>query len=361
MKSKLSEKSLFVVADTLCLHIKKNISTEVTFTFYIDNALAYNTVTELDQLSGNLLMFATEIQCIVQKGELYIGLKLEKQNILSIHVRISNAPLEQIRESQLASFCSTYDKGSIQLRFPLEVVQEDSLILKRLVDKKALLIGPATEKCKKESLSAFFDSLEMVESGGDALEILFNNNNFDILFMAESVTGISTEVFSSLLKHNEQFEKLHVIPYAEEQSQVFLLELASDYFMGKKVQGAIRETNSLEHIVFDQNALYERTGGNSSFMMKIISLYCKDMEKHLKVLENDEEDEVSSIQRIAHSMKGASYSCCALKMAQHAKELEMVVKTKGIAGITVLVDGLRGTFEEFKKVVAPLGYLKKEN
>lgn len=374
MKKLFEQNSFLSFFDTLCSHLKRNITQDILIEYEIAPSLIPLQYVNSDKLSRLFLDFVSLFRSALQSGRIEFNFTGEHREngrfslvvICNIRDCILNdldklrTELEGVVGIQLLS-CNDLD-----IKFLVQAELSDVTVpvietVKGVKEKKILLVGAskALDRYKRclEGIQLFS---RYVKTGGEAFELLFTDSNFDIVIMDEKKEGISAEKFKSLLRNNSTLSHVHLLSIADFEGIGYapFLEKVIRYMEGVAVSEKVGIQSKEVIAVFDHEKLLERTGGNSAFIRKIIALYCKDMQKYLQALANESVyDDLFASQRIAHAMKGASFSCCAQRMAFCASELEAAFKTGGVDGLPLMLDSLQSAFSEFCTEVSTIGYL----
>lgn len=374
MKKLFKQNSFVTFFDTLCTHLKRNISDETIMEYEIAPILFTKEFINGDILSHIFLDFISLIRAELQSGviKFFFSGELNQENALSLVVDCNirdcsirdlgaiRDRLENISELLLLT-CNDLDIKFKVSPVAISIDEGVNRIIQDVKSRKVLLVGGSSVLRKyKDSLDGFALNSSHVKTGGEAFELLFNDAAYDLVIMDESNVGIVPDTFKSLLQKNSLLSHIHLLSILDFEGLTYgpFLEKVVQYLEGVVVSESVEIEDKNETSIFDHNTLYERTGGNSVFIRKIIALYCKDMEKYLQTLsEVDNHEDTVTSQRIAHAMKGASFSCCAERMAFHASELETAYKKGGVDGVPLLLDSLRVAFRDFQAEVTSIGYL----
>lgn len=376
MKKIFQNGSIAAFLDTICCHFSKNMSNEVSLVYNISPNILFLNVSNEDVLSKDFWELFSVFKDNLVSGVFNVNFSLSDLNdkvlLLEIHINLRNTvvknsdslkdDLSQLKQYSIVTFNEIDAKITIALEGRVDEAIKNR-ITKSCSDKNILIIG---NSLLLDKYVQFLDSIDTnttrVTSGGEALELLFGDSEYDVLIMDSKESSIDGQQFKKLLHNNPAFKDQHLLLLSEADFKGYaaFLETLCSYLEGVRITTSIPIVDENDPLVFDQSAIWDRTGGNSAFIEKIISLYCKDMEKHLKILDHIDTLDSVVIQRIAHSMKGASYSCCANRVAKYAKELEMTVKRGQMEGCPLLLETIRNSFEEFCSTVKASGFLKRE-
>lgn len=360
--------------DTLCMHLKKNISSEVQLEYEIDPSLIFLRYNDAEKLSHVFLDMASTFREAFCSGTVVLyfeGVASPSGGmILTTNCDIRKGSITDIQrvESKLEALsgAKVVTCNDLAIKVEMEIVTSETLsavntVKEKFLGRKVLLVGDSEILNRyRRALNAIGIISVPVKSGGEAFECLFSDTSFNIVIMSEKKDGITPLKFKTLLHNNRDLKHIHLLSIADFKDMGYapFLEKVIRYMEGVAVSESVEIQQKSDTAIFDHNKLLERTGGNSGFIRKIIALYCKDMTKYLQTLsEEGLYGDLANAQRIAHAMKGASFSCCANRMASHASELETAVKTGGIDGVPLLLDALQSAFSEFREEVTSVGYL----
>lgn len=366
--------SMVTFLDTLCTHFMRNASAGTTLTYEIDHGLIPFSLADLDSESQQFLQLFSLLVESMKEGSFALRFILDSVNndvvTMSIECDFRSVTVlsieslgEKLRTLQGISVESINDisahlRAHIALAPPSKKVEDVCLGLR---GKRVLFIGESPMLVRYTKLLTGLGVIcQHVQTAGEAFEVLFEDSSYELLFMDKSDAGIDPTRFKQLLMNNPLFQKQYLWALSEAHSMGYaqLLEDMFHYAQGVHITQKVSTGTSTDTPIFDEQALLDRTSGNSTFVKRIITLYCKDMEKHLETLDKGmQEPDKSGMQRIAHSMKGASFSCCASRMAIHSKELESVLKAGAYDGVPVLLETLKDSLGDFKSFVTDAGYL----
>jgi len=106
-------------------------------------------------------------------------------------------------------------------------------------------------------------------------------------------------------------------------------------------------------MVFDRAGFLTRLGGNEQILEQIIDCFLlQDVPQQIRSLkEAIEAGEIAKIQRLAHTLKGASSSVGALALTDAALKLEVAVKEGRSEQFAGLLGGIEHAFAELKRLL----------
>lgn len=110
-----------------------------------------------------------------------------------------------------------------------------------------------------------------------------------------------------------------------------------------------KETESSQS-TFDRNVLLERVDGDEELYQEIIDLFLEDAPNQLKLIEKAvKENDFSTIQRQAHTLKGEAGNIGANMLFQISRDMEEAVKNGDAEKVPQLLYLMKAEFEKFKQ------------
>lgn len=106
--------------------------------------------------------------------------------------------------------------------------------------------------------------------------------------------------------------------------------------------------------IFDRAGLLDRLAGNEALVDEILSEFMKDVPRKLAALKEAlDRHDAPSIQREAHTLKGASASVGAVALQGAAKQVEAAGRAGDLANASLLSKQLDRQFEALKELTQP--------
>lgn len=103
---------------------------------------------------------------------------------------------------------------------------------------------------------------------------------------------------------------------------------------------------------FDWNQLHQLAGGDSEFEIELLQMFLEDADSSLSQLaEAIAVNHVSSIEEIAHYLKGASANVGACALSQSAARLELQARQGQLSQPEKLLDEMKALCYEVRQIV----------
>lgn len=113
--------------------------------------------------------------------------------------------------------------------------------------------------------------------------------------------------------------------------------------------------DSLDVSLFDKNAALDRLGGDLDLLIELAGMFLEDCPRLIdgiqEALENNDSD---SVQRLAHSLKGAVGNFSAQSAFDAAHELETMGREGNLSGAKEIFSGLKQNIERLKPALSKL-------
>jgi HPt (histidine-containing phosphotransfer) domain-containing protein len=115
------------------------------------------------------------------------------------------------------------------------------------------------------------------------------------------------------------------------------------------------ESETVNNLIFDVDALMERISGDKEFFKELVELFIQDTPKQFVLLKNayDNKD-ADKIRQLAHTIKGSAGNFGASSLQKVALSLEQAAQTGNLSKIEHLVDAVEMEFEILKKEISKL-------
>jgi two-component system sensor histidine kinase/response regulator len=103
--------------------------------------------------------------------------------------------------------------------------------------------------------------------------------------------------------------------------------------------------------IFDKAGLLDRLMGNKELATKIFKVFLKDVpQKYTALKEAIEEDNAVLVQRLAHTLNGASANIGALALQDIASQIELAAKSGDLNKASFLIPKIDEQFQMLKKI-----------
>lgn len=124
--------------------------------------------------------------------------------------------------------------------------------------------------------------------------------------------------------------------------------LKKDIGMG---DGEMSELKSMESVLNLAEAM-NNLDGDGELLEEIVDIFMETAPQQLESLGNCISiNEIDVVAMNAHGMKGGASNFCAKRFVAAALKLELKAKTGSLEGAEVLLDEMKGAFEEMKEVI----------
>jgi two-component system, sensor histidine kinase and response regulator len=213
---------------------------------------------------------------------------------------------------------------------------------------------------------------DIVNNGREAVESL-QRYKYDLVLMDVHMPGMDGFEATGLIRAREVDTGQHtpivaITADAMSGDKEQCIKAGMDYYISKPVfpekiieaidKVVLNKEKHMEKIplpnkyVFDAEALMERLGIDENLVREIMGVYLDDTPIQLSRLrECFEKGDLLSIQRCAHSMKGASANFCVGTINKTAREIEIAAKQSNLEMIESLIDTIECQFRELKDVL----------
>lgn len=107
--------------------------------------------------------------------------------------------------------------------------------------------------------------------------------------------------------------------------------------------------------VLDVEDLFARCLGNADFVWRVLDKFQERCEEDLAAMERAcLEGDVDALARLAHRLKGASANASALRLREHAAEIEHAARRQALAAIPPRLEDLKRESSRFAAAVSRL-------
>jgi two-component system, sensor histidine kinase and response regulator len=295
--------------------------------------------------------------------------------------------VNRMKEIGFAAFLTKPAKGSQLYDCLITVIQEGTFkpdnrrIVTRFTiaeDRKSKInILVAEDNIPNQKLFALMlDKIgykaDIVNNGREAVES-FHRNKYDLILMDVHMPEMDGFEATRLIRENEKNISSHTPIIAMTADAMYgdkekCIKAGMDDYISKpvypeKIIEAIEKVvfNKEKHMgksanynksVFDIDTLMERLGIDEKLVEEILDVYLNDTPVQLsKLREYFEKGDVFSIQRCAHSIKGASANFCVGTINKTAQDIELAAKEGNLETIKPLIYVIENQFMELKDVL----------
>lgn len=132
-----------------------------------------------------------------------------------------------------------------------------------------------------------------------------------------------------------------------------LISILDHYLKIEFVSEPAKEISSEENNgIFDHNHFNSVSMGNKEFQIDLINTFLVDMLERIGNLENHiKENNLEGILAESHTIKGASYSLGAKRLAENAHEIEKITKQKNVDSLPPQLEEFRRNYESTKRIL----------
>lgn len=223
---------------------------------------------------------------------------------------------------------------------------------------------------------------DLVANGKEAVNAL-EMIRYDLVLMDVQMPEVDGFEATAMIRQREKKEGTHVpivamTAHALKGDRERCLEAGMDDYVSKPIQpkeladalerylSPARKTEKKETIVqvklveeeiFNRLALIQRLDGDEEFCDELIEVFLDDCQVQLEKLKKAlEEEDAQSLQRQAHTMKGAAANVEAKVIRSIAYQIELAGKEKNIESANSLIAKLESALEDLREILR-----KKEN